>query len=91
MSPVAAGVPLIFVALMVGRFYRMDTDDFLEYRGLLGWLAPIVHDAIELSFLFFMTTLAVSGVYLFAYPFLPKQISDKSSNLEITENSNVTQ
>ncbi|MEG4947916.1 PepSY domain-containing protein [Microcoleus sp. F8-D3] len=59
--------------------YGFNSTDFLEYRGLLGWFAPWIHDLIEMSFLFFMSTLAVSGVYLFIYPFLPKKNSEQSS------------
>ncbi|MHC5830351.1 MAG: hypothetical protein ACYT04_84040, partial [Nostoc sp.] len=52
--------------------YGFNSVDFLEYRGLLGWFVPLIHNLIEMSFLFLMATLAVSGVYLFIYPFLAK-------------------
>ncbi|WP_223280177.1 PepSY domain-containing protein [Nostoc sp. PA-18-2419] len=59
--------------------YGFNATDFLEYRGLLGWFAPWIHNLIEMSFLFFMSTLAVSGVYLFIYPFLVKKNSEMNS------------
>ncbi|CAN1212583.1 PepSY-associated TM helix domain protein [Tumidithrix helvetica PCC 7403] len=57
--------------------YGFNSVDFLENRGLLGWISPFIHDSIEMSFLFFMATLAVSGVYLFIYPFLSKKTSEE--------------
>lgn len=64
--------------------YGFNSIDFLEHRGLLGWFAPWIHDLIEMSFLFFMSTLAVSGVYLFIYPFLVRKNSEINSSLKET-------
>ncbi|WP_375479807.1 PepSY domain-containing protein [uncultured Nostoc sp.] len=64
--------------------YGFNSTDFLEYRGFLGWFAPWIHDLIEMSFLFFMSTLAVSGVYLFIYPFLRRKNSKINSSLKET-------
>ncbi|QDL11970.1 hypothetical protein DP113_32455 [Brasilonema octagenarum UFV-E1] len=63
--------------------YGFNATDFLEYRGLLGWFAPWIHNLIEMSFLFFMSTLAVSGVYLFIYPFLVKKNSEMKSSVVV--------
>ncbi|AFY30706.1 PepSY domain-containing protein [Calothrix sp. PCC 7507] len=60
--------------------YGFNSVDFLEHRGLLGWFAPWIHNLIEMSFLFFMATLAVSGVYLFIYPFLAKKNQETASS-----------
>jgi hypothetical protein len=62
--------------------YGFNVTDFLEYRGLLGWLSPLIHNVVEMSFLFFMTTLAITGVYLFIYPFLLKKPSGSLASVE---------
>lgn len=59
--------------------YGFNTNMFLEEKGLLGWLSPLIHDLIELPFLVVLLTLAASGVYLFISPFLGKK------NLEIDQ------
>mgnify|MGYP001800671724 CR=1 FL=1 len=66
--------------------YGFNVTDFLEFKGLLGWLYPWIHNTIEFSFLFFMATLGITGVYLFVYPFLIKLRSDKVTS---TDNSSV--
>jgi len=53
--------------------YGFNTNMFLEEKGVLGWLNPLVHNLIELPFLAILLTLASSGVYLFISPFLPKK------------------
>ncbi|MEM7714720.1 MAG: hypothetical protein AAF349_14285 [Cyanobacteria bacterium P01_A01_bin.68] len=62
--------------------YGFNVTDFLEFKGLLGWLYPWIHNTIEVSFLFFMATLGVTGVYLFIYPFLNKLRSEKVNSAE---------
>ncbi|MEM7717169.1 MAG: hypothetical protein AAF349_27075, partial [Cyanobacteria bacterium P01_A01_bin.68] len=62
--------------------YGFNVTDFLELKGLLGWLYPWIHNTIEFSFLFFMTTLGITGVYLFIYPFLIKNRSEKVTSTD---------
>jgi len=38
----------------------------------LGWLSPWAHAILEVPGLLLMVVLAVSGVYMFVLPFLPK-------------------
>lgn len=53
--------------------FGFKTDLFLEDKGILGWLNPTLHTVIEAPMLLLLVSLAVSGVYLFAYPFLLKR------------------
>lgn len=66
--------------------YGFNVTDFLEFKGLLGWLYPWIHNMIEASFLFFMATLGITGIYLFIYPFLIKLRSEQVTS---TDNSSV--
>lgn len=53
--------------------YGFKTDLFLEDKGILGWLNPTVHTIIEFPMLLLLVSLAISGIYLFAMPFLTRR------------------
>lgn len=65
--------------------YGFNTAMFLEEKGVLGWLSPIVHDIIELPFLAILLTLASSGVYLFVSPFLPRKTLEVEPSMVVLE------
>jgi hypothetical protein len=60
--------------------YGFKTDVFLEDKGILGWLSPTLHTVIEFPMLLLLVSLAISGVYLFAMPFLMRR---DDSSLEL--------
>jgi hypothetical protein len=71
--------------------FGFKTDLFLEDKGILGWLNPVVHEVIEFPMLLLLVSLAISGVYLFITPFLlkkdnsiPEVVSSQSSDTTIT-------
>ncbi|ABW28378.1 PepSY domain-containing protein [Acaryochloris marina] len=51
---------------------------YLEEQTLLGWWSPWAHAILEVPGLLLMIVLAVSGVYMFILPFLPKTEPDSS-------------
>jgi hypothetical protein len=53
--------------------YGFKADLFLEEHNLLGWWQPWIHKFIEFPMLLLLVTLAISGVYLFAVPFMSKK------------------
>jgi hypothetical protein len=53
--------------------YGFKADLFLEDKGILGWLNPTIHTIIEFPMLLLLVSLAISGIYLFAMPFLARR------------------
>lgn len=53
--------------------YGFKTDLFLEEKGILGWLNPLLHNILEFPMLLLLVSLAISGIYLFLNPFLTKK------------------
>ncbi|MEM9507327.1 MAG: hypothetical protein AAGA16_06510 [Cyanobacteria bacterium P01_E01_bin.35] len=61
--------------------YGFKASPFLEEQSLFGWWHPWIHDFVEFPMLLLLFSLAVSGVYLFALPFM------NISNLETESES----
>ncbi|MGD1918608.1 MAG: hypothetical protein ACFCAD_06805 [Pleurocapsa sp.] len=52
--------------------YGFKAAPFLEEKSLFGWWQPWIHNFIEFPMLLLLFSLAISGVYLFAMPFMNK-------------------
>lgn len=65
--------------------YGFKLTPYLEEQTLLGWWSPWAHAILEVPGLLLMVVLAVSGVYMFMLPFLPKSEAVGSESLDIAE------
>lgn len=65
--------------------YGFKLTPYLEEQTLLGWWSSWAHAILEVPGLLLMVVLAVSGVYMFILPFLPKSETMGSESIDIAE------